>query len=49
MNKKKNQREFEPIAPTLLKNPFVAGWGLLPTLRWAGSYLLVDEHVSYNH
>ena len=31
--------DFEPIDPTLLKNPLGAGWGLLPTLRWVGSWL----------
>jgi len=35
---KKNQRrvirhEFEPVGPTMLKNPLGAGWGLLPTLH----------------
>ena len=28
------QPEFEPVGCTMLKNPLVAGWGLLPTLRW---------------
>ena len=32
-------REFEPIGPTLLKNPLDAGWGWLSTLRWVGSWL----------
>ena len=31
--------EFEPVAPTLLKNPLDARWGLLPTLRWVDSCL----------
>ena len=31
--------EFEPVGPTLFKNPLGAGWGLLPTLRWVGSWL----------
>ena len=26
-----------------LKNPLDAGWGLLPTLRWVGSWLLTYE------
>jgi hypothetical protein len=31
------QHEFEYVGPTLLKkNPFGAGWGLQPTLRWGG-------------
>ena len=33
------RREFEPVGPTLLKSPLRAGWGLLPTLQWAGSWL----------
>ena len=46
INKKiKNQRhaiwdEFELVGPILLKNPLDARWGLLPTLRWVGSWLL---------
>ena len=27
---------FEPIGPTLLKDPLGAGWGFLPTLWWVG-------------
>jgi hypothetical protein len=27
------QHEFEPVGCTMLKNPLVAGWGLLPTLH----------------
>ena len=34
------RREFEPVGPTLLKNPLGAGWGLLPTLQWMGFWLL---------
>ena len=30
---------FEPVGPTLLKNPLAAWRGLLPTLRWLGSWL----------
>jgi hypothetical protein len=33
------QREFEPIGSTLLKNPLDARCGLLPNLRWVGSWL----------
>jgi hypothetical protein len=36
------QREFEPIGPTLLKNPLGAGWGLiccLPCSGWAFGFL----------
>ena len=33
------QYEFEPVGPTLLKNPLGARWGLLLTLRWVGSWL----------
>ena len=33
------RREFEPVRPTLLKDPLGAGWALLPTLRWVGSWL----------
>ena len=31
--------EFEPVGPTLLKNLLGAWWGLMPTLRWVGSWL----------
>ena len=49
---KKNQRrairrEFEPIGPTMLKNPLDAGWGLLPTLWWVSSRLfLLQMNIS---
>ena len=33
------QCEFEPIGPTMLKNPLDARWELLPTLQWMGSCL----------
>ena len=33
------QSDFEPVGPTLRKNPLGVGWGLLPTLRWVGSWL----------
>ena len=32
------RREFDLVAPTVLKNPLVIGWGLLPTLQWVGSW-----------
>ena len=32
------RRNFELVGPTLLKDPLGAGWGLLPTLRWMGSW-----------
>jgi len=32
-------QEFEPIGPILFKNPLDAGWDLLPTLLWVGSWL----------
>ena len=35
------RREFESIGPTLFKNCLGAGWGLLPALRWVGSWLLI--------
>jgi len=40
--RKKNQLwaircEFELVGPIMFKNPFGAGWGLLPTLRWVSS------------
>ena len=33
------RRDFESVGPTLFKNPLDARWGLLPTLRWVGSWL----------
>ena len=33
------RREFEPVGPTMLKNPLITEWYLLPTLRWMGSWL----------
>ena len=33
------RHEFESIGPTLFRNPLGAGWGLLPTLQWVGSWL----------
>jgi hypothetical protein len=35
-----NQREFEPIGPTMLKNPLGGGWVYcLPCGRWALGFL----------
>ena len=31
--------EFEPVGPTLLKNPLGGEWGLLFTWPWVGSWL----------
>jgi hypothetical protein len=33
------RREFESVGLILLKNLLGAGWGLLSTLRWVGSWL----------
>ena len=33
------QCKFQPVDLTLLKNLLGAWWGLLPTLRWVGSWL----------
>ena len=33
------QLEFEPIGPTMVKNPLAARWGLLPTLWLVDSWL----------
>ena len=30
------RHEFEPIDPTMLKNPLDARWRLLPILQWVG-------------
>ena len=40
--RKKNQlwairRKFEHVGLIMFKNPFGAGWGLLPTLQWVSS------------
>ena len=34
-----NQREFEPVGPTMFKNLLGAWWGSMPTLQWVGSWL----------
>ena len=34
------QCKFQPVGLTLLKNLLGAWWGLLPTLRWVGSWFL---------
>ena len=33
------RREFQPVGPTLLKDPLGACWGLLPSWRWVASWL----------
>ena len=38
-HRRRIQREFEHVGPTLLKNPFDAGWALLPPLRWVWAFV----------